>query len=595
MIAHEAFSSQNDQQEAEWSSWSGSYTYQIYPSTFHEDSKREPQRGIGSLKGIIDKLDYIRGVGYDAIWLSPFYPSPGFDGGYDITSATDVDEKFGTMGDMDELIGAVHERGMKVMIDFIPNHTSDAHPWFLDSSSSRDSEKNDWYVWADPVFDSEGNRHPPNNWGSVFSLPQLDRRTNGEFSGLGPNDPTPSIPAWTWNHARGQYYLHSFGPFQPDLNWDNPAVRDAMQGVMRFWLDKGVDGLRVDAANYIGKNITRDENGKLIMPDELADPSYQEGKDNPYDQLQRHNSCGYPPTLLKHLHEITSVLNESAYKGRDTRIIFEAYMKSDELCKIDEIDPKHASTFNFSALKLPWEAGPRKKQLDEYHKNLQSGGIANYENGNHDKPRLATRLGDNAARAIAVYTLLQPNAMVFTYNGEELGLTDGIIPNEDIKDPSGLRDPARMPIPWDDTLKNDGFSRADPASLYLPLNPNDHSKSVRIQSMDELSSLALYRAAIALGRRYEGSYTSLQALVDNYGENDGGVIAYGRSSKEVLMTVLANTTPSERLVRLSERDRQVGRLVLSSCTVEQQAGNPIDLRRGVMLKPNEAIAILHTR
>lgn len=573
------------------SGWDNAAVYQIYPNTFHEDSERDPQTGIGSIRGITEKLDYIKDTGFDAIWLSPFYVSPEYDGGYDVADMTDVNPELGTLHDMDELIAAAHERDIKVMVDYIPNHTSNVHAWFLQSRQSRDNEKSDWYIWADAVYDAAGNRQPPNNWASVFSWPQLERRQDGEISGLQPEDATPPVPAWTWDHEREQYYLHSFAYFQPDLNWANPAVRAAMKDTMRFWLDRGIDGFRVDAVNYIGKNITWDENGRLIAPDEEQNTAYREGHDNPYDQLQRCNSCGYPPTFYAYLHEITAVLDEPDYHQRDTRMIFEAYMNDHELRQINEVDAAHASTFNFGALDRPWEAESRKLHLDYYYHSLTSGMIANHVNGNHDKPRLATRLGADAARAAAVYTLLLPG-MTFTYNGEELGLADGDVPADRLKDPNGLRDPARTPIPWDDTQPNAGFSGAPETALYLPINTNDLEKSVRQQLSDSLSSLALYQAAIALSHEHAGDYVPLRAL-DSVGEHDYDVVAYGRNSEQSQMTVLVNFSSLEQTTRLFDRERQLGTIALSSRSVCERQGETVDLSAGVRLLPNEALAILH--
>lgn len=571
--------------EAKPSSWQNDIIYQVYPASFNEGSTRE-QRGIGSLQGIIERLDYLSELGVNAIWVSPFFKSPMRDGGYDISDAQDVNPDFGTIDDAKDLIRAAHERGIKVMIDFIPNHTSDQHEWFQQSRQSRDNPKSDWYVWSDGVIDADGNRQPPNNWASVFSLPQLEARKNGEMPELADDEPTPPKSAWTWCEERQQYYLHSFADFQPDLNWHNLEVRAAQKDTMRFWLDLGVDGFRIDAVNYVGKDPG--------LTNEEQNTAYIEGEDNPYDQLRRYHSCGYPDTFYPYIQEMIDVLKESKYQSRNLRIIFEAYMEQDELRHIDAQDPRYAASFNFGSIDMSWSenALARKLQVSAYYAELPDGAIANQVNGNHDKPRKASRHGEVQARAAAVFNLMLPGNIII-YNGEELGLTDhDTIPADRIQDPNGLRDPARTPIIWDHDQPNAGFSGASSSRLYLPQNPADADKAVTLQEGEALSDLSLYRAAIKLRKQTDPiqyiPYTVMQA--DGV-ELDDSVVGYGvtgADGRENL--VLTNFDDSERRVRVALFNYHLGHAALSSIDVSQ---NPrqIDFTSAVNLKPYESLVI----
>lgn len=277
------------------SPWREAVVYQIYPWTFNEDKQRK-QRGHGSLKGVIDKLDYLNNLGIDAIWLSPFYDSPMIDGGYDISDYLNVHPDFGSMDDFDTLVAGCHERGIRVMIDYIPNHSSDKHVWF-EKSRHRERGFEDWYIWHPGKIGEDGERLPPNNWASVFSASNRRARDHGQMPWLAPDEWTPYKSAWTFDEVRGEYYLHSFAKEQPDLNWSNVFVREAMKEVVRFWIRKGVDGFRVDAINYIGKNMD--------FVDEDIYKQYTEEKfRNPFDQLQRYHSSGYPDALHRYVWEL---------------------------------------------------------------------------------------------------------------------------------------------------------------------------------------------------------------------------------------------------------------------------------------------------
>lgn len=573
--------------ELEWqdvrkeSTWKNAVVYQVYPWTFAEDTERQPQLGHGSLRGIQQKMSYLERLGVNAIWLSPFYEFPMIDGGYDIANFTSIHPDLGTMEDFDELVKTAHEHSIRLMVDFIPNHTSDKHEWFQ-KSRQREEGYDDWYIWHPGTQDEQGNRHPPNNWASVFSMPQRRARARGEMDYLRPEEWTPPISAWKWDDVRQEFYLHSFAVEQPDLNWSNPYVRDAMKNVMRFWLDRGVDGFRVDAVNHIGKNMD--------LPNEEVNTAYnEEWFENPYDQLIRYNSAGYPEPLHEYIWEMCQVLKDEAYEQRDVRLILEAYMGEAELRDLDTITPEVASTFNFGALNTDWNAQRRKIQMDYYYERLQPRAVGNQVNGNHDKSRLVSRLGDAGARAAAVMNLFLPG-MRFIYNGEELGLADDMaIPLERLQDPNGLRDPERTPIPWDDALPNVGFSNAMSEELWLPTNPADQHKAVSRQERNPRSSLALYRAAIRLCHELpvvnRGEYISLHT------DNDQ-VLAYGREDHEGNQVVVLTNFSRDRQggIKVTDSRFVIGEVVLSSVNVREDT-RKVDLRAGITLEADESLVI----
>lgn len=563
------------------STWRNAVVYQIYPWTFAEDSAREPQLGHGSIRGIEERLSYLESLGVNAIWLSPFYPSPMVDGGYDIADFKDVHPLLGTLDDFDSLVRAAHEKHIRLMVDFIPNHSSDQHEWFQ-KSRRREEGYDDWYIWHPGHKDEHGNNHPPNNWASVFSIPQRKARERGEMNWLRDDEWTPPISAWKWDDVREEFYMHSFAVEQPDLNWSNPYVREAMKDAMRFWLDRGVDGFRVDAVNHIGKNMD--------LPDEEVNTAYnEEWYENPYDQLMRYQSANYPQTLHEYIWEMCQVLKDEAYEQRDLRMILEAYMGASDLRDIDAIAPEVASTFNFGGLLASWDAGSRKIQMDYYYDRVLRDAVANQVNGNHDKPRLASRLGDNGARAAAVLNIFLPG-MRFIYNGEELGLVDAEIPAWRLQDPNGLRDPERTPIPWDDTEPNIGFSRADPAKLWLPANMADEHKAVMRQKQHDTSSLSLYRAALRLCHELPAAISGEYRPLHTDNEQ---VLAYGREDVDTgdQLVVLVNFSRDKQgNVRVTDSDFVIGELVLSSLDVEQNTRR-VDIRAGVALEPDEALVI----
>ena len=570
------------------SPWRQSSVYQIYPWTFNEDKDRMPQRGNGSIRGITEKFDYLKNdLNVDAIWISPFYDSPMVDGGYDISDYKSVHPNLGTLEDIDEMMNASHEHGIRVMIDLVTNHTSDQHEWFQ-KSRRREDGFGDWYIWHPGRKDDEGNLirdengRPllPNNWASVFSMPNRKRRERGEMPWLQPHDWTPPVSQWEWDELRGEYYLHTFAVEQPDLNWSNPYVREGIKDVIRFWLDKGVDGFRVDAINHIGKDMS--------FRDEEVNTAYnEEWYQNPYDQLLRFRSADYPESLHRYVWEMVQVFKEDRYEGRDIRMVLEAYIGEAQLRDLDAVEPSFAKTFNFGRMLLDWNARNHKVQLDYYYSRLNRSAVGNQVNGNHDNTRLATRLGDERARTAFLVNLFLPG-MTFIYNGEELGLHDANVPEDKLQDPNGFRDPERTPMIWDDSLPNGGFSEASDDSLWLPTNSEDMVLALERQRHDSKSSFNLYREANRLHRDIKsiqhGQYASY------YGDNDN-VLVYGRVCDEGQAVVLANFTENEQTVRVIESPFVVGEAIISSLTVADDV-RFVDLRAGVKLAPFEAVVVV---
>lgn len=557
--------------------WNQTVLYQVYPWSFKEDEARSPQRGNGTIRGLTEKIPYFVDLGVDAIWVAPPYPGPMVDAGYDTTDMFAIHPDMGTLDDFDEFIAKCHENDMRVMLDFIPNHTSVQHAWF-EKSRRRQDGYDDWYIWHPGKKDDNGKRIPPNNWASDFSKPNRKARDRGEMPWLGKNEWTPPISAWQWDDIRGEFYLHHFLVEQADLNWSNKEVREAIKNCMRFWLDRGVDAFRMDAVNHMGKNMD--------FPDEKINPNYNERDfDNPYYQLQSRVSSNYPDTLHFYVREMCGVVHEDRYKDRDIHITLEAYAEESDLQEVNDIDPEVASTFNFAPFHMPWSMPERKRQMDDYYKNLNEKSVPNQIFGNHDNPRIATRFGDDVARAIAVLGTCAPG-MSIIYSGDELGLHDGVVPSERIKDPNGFRDPDRTPIIWDDSQPNAGFSGADPKDLWLPINEDDLKLSVVRQQNNPVSCLSLHKAVIRLRRKSlslrEGKYIPLTT-------SDDSVFAFERQHSQERMVILVNFSASEKNVNVPV-DCTRARVILSSIDVVPRAGHsPVEY--GVHLRPNEAVVL----
>jgi alpha-glucosidase len=439
--------------------WMTAVVYQVYPRSF-ADSNGD---GVGDLAGIRAHLDHLVWLGVDAIWLSPFYRSPMADFGYDVSDHCDVDPVFGSLTDADELIADAHARGLRVIVDWVPNHTSDQHPWFEEARSGRDAPKRDWYVWRDPAPDGG----PPNNWLAAFA-PE---------------------PAWTFDQASGQWYLHLFLPEQPDLNWANPEVERAMHDVLRFWLDRGVDGFRIDVAHGIGKDPA--------LPDDLP-----EALPTPHSEL---NDAPETHPLLRRIRALVDerpgdpVLVGEVYL-LDTALVAPYYGTGDEL---------HLS-FNFPPLYTPWDAGAWRAQVERTTGLLDPiGAWPTWVLSNHDNPRHRTRYGGSEASSrAAVLLLLGLRGTPFLFQGEELGLLDAEVPPERVVDPGG-RDGCRAPVPW-----AAGAGHGWPADPWLPFPPEADERNVEVEGDDPASILHLYRRALAARRRSPALRLGDQVLLD---------------------------------------------------------------------------------
>ncbi len=484
--------------------WRDAVFYQIYPRSFF-DSNGD---GVGDLQGILDHLDHLRGapdaLGVDAIWLSPIYPSPNFDFGYDVKDHEAVDPAFGTLELFDQLVEACHRRGIKVVLDLVMNHTSHLHPWFREASASRDNPKRDWYLWADPL----PHRRPPNRWKSVFGG-----------------------SAWEWHQETEQYYYHMFLREQPDLNWRNREVRERMYRTMRFWLDRGVDGFRLDVFNaYIKDNLLRDNPLKL-------------GR-RPYD-MQRHVYDLDRPELLEILHEIRKVADE--YPG--SVLVGEPLGSDPDVAARylgDGSDMLHL-VFNFELLEQPWHPGAIQRALRRWDRAVPPGAQPCHVLSNHDVSRHATRYGggpDSDARAkVAAMLLLTQRGTPFLYAGEEIGLKDTPIPYIEIQDPLGKRywpfykgrDGCRAPIPWDSS-PHGGFTRGQP---WLRVTPEYPNRNMAAQKEDPDSVFHFYRRLIALRREspalLRGRWLPMIARPTR-------VFAYLRECEEQTMLVALNFT-----------------------------------------------------
>jgi alpha-glucosidase len=523
--------------------WQRGIIYQIYPRSFL-DSDGD---GVGDLPGILERLDYLDWLGVDAVWVSPFYPSPMKDFGYDVSDYTAVHPLFGTMEDFDRLVEEAHRRGLRIIVDLVPNHTSDQHPWFLESRSSRDNPKRDWYLWVDPAE----NGGPPNNWRSVFG-------------GSG----------WEWDEATGQYYFHAFLREQPDLNWRNREVQKAMLEVMRFWLDRGVDGFRIDVLWH----LVQDER----LRDNPPNPDYRPGQ-NYYDELLPVFSTDQPE-----VHDIVAEMRllMDDYGEGSRVMIGELYLPIGKLVAYYGHDNRGAHLpFNFQLLQLPWDARQIEAAIDEYEGSLPEGGWPNWVLGNHDKSRIASRVGAEQAR-VAAMLLLTLRGTPTLYYGDELGMSDGLIPPEKVQDPQQKnmpdldlgRDPARTPMHWDDSEKA-GFTTGDP---WLPVGPDHTEVNVARQREDPDSMLSLHRRLIDL-RHAEpalqvGCYDPVRA--------EGDLVAFIREHEASRLMVVLNLGHSPAVLE-PQRVRARGEVVVA--THRSREGDRVEGR--VELAADEGVVI----
>jgi alpha-glucosidase len=497
--------------------WETAVVYQIYPRSYCDASGD----GVGDLEGISAHLDHLTWLGIDAIWLSPFYRSPMADFGYDISDHCDVDPLFGDLAAFDRLVQQAHDRGLKVIVDFVPNHTSDRHPWFEESRSSRINPKRDWYYWRDGRSDSEGGTGPagcegrlPNNWRAAFA-------------GVGGTD---FPPAWTWEPETQQFYLHLFLSEQPDLNWENPAVRAAMEDVLSFWMARGVDGFRIDVVHAIGKDPRLPD-----LPSDLA----------PIPEIALNDH----PSAHPYTASMRSVVD--AWEGGPARMLVGEVVLPGAADSVSYYgtreQPELNLVFNFHPLRAPWRAGVWRRRIEEVEELLgPPGWWPTWVLSNHDNARHRTRYGSEARARAAAVLLLTLRGTPFLYAGEELGLEDAHVPHDRQVDPGG-RDGCRAPIPWDSSPSHGWAGGPDP---WLPWPPGAASgMNVADQMVEPSSMLSLYRRVLRLRR----SSTALQSGAFRWVDSPEGTLAYMRGDGGAAKLIAVNFTDAPVGMDLPER------------------------------------------
>ncbi|MES2392718.1 MAG: alpha-amylase family glycosyl hydrolase [Acidobacteriota bacterium] len=589
--------------------WQTGVIYQVYPRSFQDTPNPLGQAdGIGDLRGILARLDYLAQLGIAALWISPIYPSPMADFGYDVANYTAIDPLFGTLEDFDELLLQAHKRNLRVILDFVPNHTSDQHPWFLESRSSRDNPKRDWYLWHDAALPGDdwqpAKNRVPNNWMSHFGG-----------------------PAWTWDETTQQFYLHSFLAQQPDLNWRNPQVREAMYAAMRFWLDRGVDGFRMDVLWL----LIKDAHFRSNPPN----PAFHDAQHDHRRHLAIHNADqpethqivaemrslldSYGPTL----GDITALQSSphsqeaphserseeprySAGSGTSSQVqppnsnrvlIGEIYLPLPELVRYygptEAQQPQLTEAnlpFNFHLIQTPWQADAIATIIRTYEGLLPIGAWPNYVLGNHDQPRLASRIGPLQAKAAAML-LLTLRGTPTLYNGDELGMVDVPIAPDQVQDPAEKnepgkgrgRDPERSPMMWTPS-PNAGFTTPD-ATPWLPLQSDWPTQNAQTQSQEPRSMLTLYRHLLALRRQHDTLHSG--AIADVVSE--GTILRYRRvavpDGESTDFQIILNLGPDPATTTLTTG----GTIVLT--TILDGAGSTLEPNQTLTLESGEGLLI----
>jgi glycosidase len=532
--------------------WQTGVIYQIYPRSFADTTGN----GIGDLAGVIRRLDYLsETLGVDAVWFSPFHRSPMADFGYDASDQCDVDPVFGDLAVFDELVAGAHRRSLRVIVDYVPTYTSDQHAWFIESRASRDSAKRDWYVWRDPKPDGS----PPSNWLSIFG-------------GL----------AWEWDEATGQYYLHTFLKEMPDLNWRNPEVKQAMFDVARFWLERGVDGFRVDTTHII-----------------MKDPELRDNPPSPAGQLAFHRPMGDYDSQL-HIYDKGHPDVHAVY--RDFRQMLDDYGDERPRMAVGEVhifdwaewasyygqnlDELHMP-YNFALLNVEWDGLAVRQVVDSLEAALPPGAWPNYVLGNHDESRFVTRYGRSQARVGAMLQLTLRGTPTIYY-GDEIGMDDVPIPADEILDPWGInvdpdlsRDPCRTPMQWS-PAPNAGFSAPEVSKLWLPLAADYAEVNVESELADPTSILNLYRRLLTYRRESPalrwGSYQPVDGVPPT-------CFVYKRRSEDKTVLVALNFAAEEQ--RIAVPALGDGRIVISTHLDRDEAVSLVDL----MLRGDEGVVI----
>ncbi|HMT93919.1 alpha-amylase family glycosyl hydrolase [uncultured Thiothrix sp.] len=494
----------------EW--WRGAVTYQIYPRSF-QDSNND---GIGDLAGITERLPYVADLGVDAIWLSPIFTSPMLDMGYDVSNYTDIDPTFGTLADFEQLIARAHELGLKVIIDQVLSHSSSEHPFFKESRQNRTNPKADWYIWADPQHDGS----PPNNWLSVF--------------GGG---------AWQWDSRRHQYYLHNFLVEQPDFNFHNPAVQDWLLSTMRFWLERGVDGFRLDTVNFYFHDA-------LLRSDPADFRRKEKPEWNPYS-MQYHIFSKNQPENLVFLERMRALLDE--FEART--MVGEMGEDHHPIRMMGEYTSgkRLHMCYSFEMLKDPFSAAHFRKLIDEFYTGAPHGWPC-WAFSNHDVVRHATRwkqygVSNEALAKQAGALLLSLQGSICIYEGEELGQTESDLEYSELTDPQGLRfwpenkgrDGCRTPMTWDANQPNAGFSSTKP---WLPVKPEQVAHSAAQQADNPNSVLNFYKRMLRLRK----ASAPLKQGATHFFATQEPILAFKRGSD---LLCVFNLSPTVQHVKLS--------------------------------------------
>lgn len=523
--------------------WRDGVIYQIYPRSFMDSSGD----GIGDLPGIIGKLDYLHQLGVDALWLSPVYPSPDVDFGYDVSDFLNIDPKYGSLQDFDLLVKKAERAGIKIIMDLVLNHTSDQHEWFRQSRQSRTNPFQDFYLWQD----ADKNGNPPNNWLSVFGS-----------------------SAWHWDAGRQQFYYHMFCKEQPDLNWRNSQVRQKLMDVFRFWLDRGAKGFRLDVFNVNFKD------------DRIRNNPYKLSGIRPFDRQHHLYDCDRPE-MLDALAEIRSILD----KYEDAYLVGETFLSAPEKAAAYCGESLLHQAFNFKFLESGWRAGQFARAVEDWESVLGSNYWPNYVLNNHDVTRSASRyaIGEDDERLkLAAAMLLTLRGTPFIYYGEEIGMRNIRFKRSEILDPVGKhywpfhkgRDGCRSPMQWDASL-NAGFTQSHP---WLPVHPDWQQRNIALQMQQPDSLLSCYQQLIALRRQHavirRGDLTILKNM-------PAGIFAYQRQSEGETLLVLLNFMHIPRQVLLTDGSDQQWQPIFST----KRESGPIS-GNAVQLAADEGLLLL---
>lgn len=594
--------------------WSSENVLHVYPRTFNESrAEGEEDRGIGSILGITEKLDWMAESGITAIWLGPIYESPGLDANYDVSDYYKVNPELGTMDDVKELLGQAHARDIRVIFDLVPNHTSDQSEWFKASADPAhpDHERyKNYYIWQDArpgelpggiVGEDRLEGVPagytvPNNWSSIFSLPQIDKVREQHGGELPEGVEIPAVTAWVWNDTRKQFYLAEFMKEQPSLDWSNPEVREEIKDVVRFWLDLGVDSFRVDVMNHIGKDTELKDEKPAPRGNKLGD--YVLGMTNPHDQNRQERLVSHWPQLGDYTSDLLSVLDEP---GREhVRFVLEDWMSAlGDDKRLDALRPDIANVFNFEMLlntsREHWSAENIGRIIKAYYARMQTldGAVPNQVTGNHDTDTIRTRLGSKeTARAAYLLLAALPGAF-YTWQGDMMGRPNMIVPPELQKDGDiGQRDPERIPMQWDGS-KNAGFSKADAKEMWLP--PVDEAVYARdnlaIQAADEFSPYRI--VADTLRRRKEDSALREGGIRMLHTDNKK-VLAFAREDPDNLrrqVICVVNMSQDTVDVSILDTSQTTGRITLSASGGRETGNENIDFEKPIRLAPDAAYLI----